>query len=151
MKTRLIYAMVLTMVVFAFIGCSKDDANSNEKEALKVTVSSSSDFTNDLSDVSVLVGTYDSNGKPMQWTVNGESGTDGQDLYTVNKEYFYGGKTAVLQSLPNYLTASVTISAFSITVPFSVTYKVEQGNTIKVEKTVEIKPGASPLVVQLSY
>ncbi|MDR6737634.1 MULTISPECIES: hypothetical protein [unclassified Sphingobacterium] len=154
MKMKLMYAVVLALVTFAFVGCSKDDDNtmpSENKGALKVTVTTSSSFTVDGGDVSVSCGSAGSDAKPQTWTVNGTAGTTGQVLYSVEKEYFQGGKTAILESPANYLTASVNISAFTIKQPFTLTYKVEQGGKVIVEKSQEIKSGVTPVSVSLSY
>jgi hypothetical protein len=153
-KMKLMYAMVLALVTFAFVGCSKDDDNtvpSENKGALKVTVTASSSFTVDGGDVSVSCGSAGGDAKPQTWTVNGAAGTTGQVLYSVEKEYFQGGKTAVLESPANYLTASVNISAFTIKQPFTLTYKVEQGGKVIVEKSQEIKSGVTPISVSLTY
>ena len=153
MKMKLMYAIVLALVTFAFVGCSKDDDStpSENKEALKVTVTTSSAFNIDGGEISVSGGSADASGKPQVWTVNGTAGTAGQVLYSVNKEYFQGGKTAVLVSPSNYLTASVHISAFTIKQPFTFTYKVEQGNKVIVEKTEEVKTDATPITIALNY
>ena len=145
--------LLLTLIV-GFISCSKDsdDKQPNElKDALKVTVTSSSAFVNDDSDIRVSVATHDNKANPMKWVVNGVDGTDGQVLYTVSKEYFYGGKTAVLESKSGYLTASINISAFAITKPFTITYKVEKGGKIMTQKTEAINPNTTPFTLALNY
>ena len=80
---------------------------------------------------------------------NGVEETDGQVQYSVSKEYFYGGKTAVLQSKSGYLIASITISAFAMKSPFTLTYKVEKGSKDMVEKTETINPGATAFTLAL--
>lgn len=153
MKIRALGITFLMFVFAVFVGCSKDDVggSTNTKEALKVTVTSSSTFTNDNSQMTVSVGATDAKGNAMKWVVNGANGVDGQVLYILNSEYFYGGKTAVLQSQPNYTNASITISGFSMTVPYTITYKVEQGNKVITEKTQSIQPSATAFSVNLSY
>ncbi|MCA5006227.1 hypothetical protein [Sphingobacterium bovistauri] len=151
---RLFSTIFLFTVLLGITSCSKDSDDSSpvdSKEALKVTVTSSSTFTNDNSDIRVSVGASDSNGKFMKWVVNGANGTDGQVLYNVSKEYFYGGKTAVLQSPSGYLTANINISAFAISAPFTLTYKVEKGNKVVVEKTESITPGGTAFTLALNY
>lgn len=154
MKIKSMYLMVLTLVTLAFVGCSKDDDNTvptDNKGALKVTVTTSSSFSVDGGEVSVSCGSMGGDAKPQTWTVNGAAGTVGQVLYSVEKEYFQAGKTAVLESPANYLTASVNISAFTIKQPFTLTYKVEQGGKVIVEKSQEIKSGVTPVSVSLTY
>ena len=130
MKMSLLNSVLIVFVLVLFMGCSKDDndgSSMESKAALKVTVTSSSTFVNDNSDIRVSVSTHDNKANPMKWVVNGVDGTDGQVLYGVSKEYFYGGKTAVMQSMSGYLVATVQISAFAISNPFTITYKVEKG------------------------
>ncbi|MGJ1386581.1 hypothetical protein ACR782_10300 [Sphingobacterium spiritivorum] len=152
MKMKAMYLMVVALVMVAFVGCSdKDDpAPSGNKEALKVTVTSSSAFTTDGSEIRVSVGSHDGK-NPQTWKVNGADGSPGQVIYMVNSEYFVGGKTAVLQSPSNYMTASINISAFSIKQPFTITYKIEQGGKVLVEKTEEVKTGATPITAVFNY
>jgi hypothetical protein len=154
MKMKLFYPMLLVFATVLFVGCSKDDDKSpstSSKEALKVTVTTSSAYSTDGSEMRVSVSSSDSKGNHMKWVVNGVDGTEGQVLYDVNKEYFQGGKTAILQSQPNYLRALVTIAAFSTKTPFSLTYKIEQGNKVIVEKTEAINVNATPVSVSLTY
>jgi hypothetical protein len=146
--------MLLVFATVLFVGCSKDDDKSpstSSKEALKVTVTTSSAYSTDGSEMRVSVSSSDSKGNHMKWVVNGVDGTEGQVLYDVNKEYFQGGKTAILQSQPNYLRALVTIAAFSTKTGFSLTYKIEQGNKVIVEKTEAINVNATPVSVSLTY
>mgnify|MGYP006385496671 FL=1 len=146
--------ILLFTVLIGAISCSKDSDSgqpSDNKEALKVTVTSSSSFTNDNSDIRVAVSSHDNKANPMKWVVNGVNGTDGQVLYSVSKEYFYGGKTAVLQSPSGYLTSSINISAFAITNAFTLTYKIEKGNKVLVEKTETINPSGTPFTLALNY
>lgn len=151
---KLLSTIFLFTVLLGVTSCSKDSDNpssGDSKEALKVTVTSSSAFTSDNSDIRVSVSAIDGSSNPMKWVVNGANGTDGQVLYNVSKEYFYGGKTAVLQSPSGYLTASINIAAFSITTPFTLTYKVEKGNKVVAEKTESITPGGTPFSIALNY
>lgn len=116
-----------------------------------MNITSSTAFVNDNSDIGVPVSAYDSKTNAMKWIVNGAEETDGQVQYSVSKEYFYGGKTAVLQSKSGYLTASITISAFAMKSPFTLTYKVEKGSKVMVEKTETINPSATAFTLALHY
>jgi len=152
MKMKLMYAVVLALVTFAFVGCSKDDETnlSSDKGALKVTVTAK-DYTGEGgSTMSVLVSGSNAQ-NPTLWKVNGVAGTSGQSMYDLNKEYFASGKTAVFESSSPYLAATVTISAAAYSKPFTLVYKVEQGGKVIVDQTKEILPNTTPTVISLQY
>lgn len=157
MKIKSMYAMLLAVMTLAFAGCSKDDDNGpatdpvEVKGALKVTVTTSSSFDAANSEVSVSGSSSDANGKFQSWKVNGDAGPAGQILHTVDKEYFQGGATAILISPDTYLTASVNISAFTIDQDFTLSYKIEQGDKVLVDKTVEVKQQATPISLAFTY
>lgn len=153
MKMKLMYAVVLALVTFAFVGCSKDDDNtmpSENKGALKVTVTAQGYTGEDGSTMSAQV--IGSNGQnPTLWKVNGVAGTSGQSIYDLNKEYFAGGKTAIFESSSSYLAATVTISAAAYSKPFTLVYKIEQGGKVIVDQTKEILPNTTPTVLSFQY
>ncbi|MNK50136.1 hypothetical protein D3C87_690090 [compost metagenome] len=151
-KIKLMYAVVLALVTFAFVGCSKDDDTTptSDKGALKVTVTAQGYTGEDGSTMSAQV--IGSNGQnPTLWKVNGVAGTSGQSIYDLNKEYFAGGKTAIFESSSSYLAASVTISAAAYSKPFTLVYKIEQGGKVIVDQTKEILPNTTPTVLSFQY
>lgn len=151
------YAFLLAFVVINFVGCSKDNDTSTtpivEKGALKVTVTTSASYNQDGGQNYIKVGTSAANNKGVfqKWKINNVDGSDGQVLYSIEGAYFNGGKTAVLETGANYLTANINLSAFANTKPFLISYKIEQGGKTIVEKTVDIKLGESAWSLSFNY
>ncbi|MFD2741919.1 MULTISPECIES: beta-barrel fold lipoprotein [Sphingobacterium] len=151
MKNKLVAAIVVALVTFAFVGCSKDDDNpTSDKGVLKVTVTAEGYTGEGGSTMSAQVIGSSAQG-PTLWKVNGAAGTSGQSIYDLNKEYFAGGKTATFESTSSYLAASVTISAAAFTQPFKLVYKIEQGGRVIVEQTKDILPDTTPTVLSFQY
>lgn len=154
MKIKWMYALILAFVTMSFVGCSKDDNTtpSENKGVLKVTVTPSSDYVaEDGSTMSVSVNGANTTGVSTLWKVNGADGTTGQNNYSVPKEYFKGGKTAILETQSSYSFASVQIAAHAYSKSFKLNYKIEQGGKVVVEKVVDVNVGATPTVLMFSY
>lgn len=151
MKMKLMYAVVLALVTFAFVGCSKDnDPMPTSKDSLKVTVTAKGYTGEGGSTMTAKVMGSDTKG-PTLWKVNGTAGVSGQAAYDLNAEYFAGGKTAVFESSSPYIAASVTIAAAAYSKPFTVVYKIEQGGKVVVEQSKDITPGTTPTVLSFQY
>lgn len=153
MKNKLMYAMVLALLTFAFVGCSKDKDNDpmpTSKDSLKVTVTAKGYTGEGGSTMTVKVMGSDTKG-PTLWKVNGTAGVSGQAVYDLNKEYFAGGKTAVFESSSPYVAATVTIGATAYLKPFTLVYKIEQGGKVVVEQSKDITPDATPTVLSFQY
>ncbi|PVH26456.1 hypothetical protein [Sphingobacterium corticibacter] len=150
MKNKWVAAIVLALVTFAFVGCSKDDETSSDKGMLKVTVTAEGYTGEEGSTMSAQVIGSSGQG-PTLWKVNGAAGTSGQSIYDLNREYFAGGKTATFESSSSYLAASVTISAKAYAQPFKLVYKIEQGGQVIVEQTKDILPNTTTTVLSFQY
>lgn len=153
MKMKLMYAVILALVTFAFVGCSKDDDNtpSDGKGRVKLTVTTSSSFDKAKgANIQVSVGSHDGNANPQKWKINGQE-LAAKTVYIYSEDDFQGGKTYTFESVDSYLGASAQITALTTGTAYTLTYKIEEGGKVHDEGTVEVKSGNSPVSLPWTF
>lgn len=152
MKMKLMYAMVLTLVAFAFIGCSKDDdpkpVNFKDHD-ITATITVSKEFKkaeNDKFDVSI--SGMKTNSVFVDWNVNGVKVTD--DIVRLGTDDFNGGKTVIFKSLEKFQVGDLTIGGFEFgATPYTVTWKIEDNGKVVEEGSKVIVKDADPQFLKI--
>ncbi|WP_293947048.1 MULTISPECIES: hypothetical protein [unclassified Sphingobacterium] len=152
MKMKLMYAMVLALVTFAFVGCSKDDDPKpvNFKDHnVTATISLSKEFKkaeNDYFNLTITGGKE--NGTFVDWDINGTKVTD--DIIKLGTDDFDGGKTIVLKSLEKFQIGSLNFGGFEFgSTPYTVTWKVEDNGKVVDEGSKVIVKDADPQFLKM--
>jgi hypothetical protein len=145
-----IYALMLLAGVSLFSwGCKKDKDNPSEKgKKAKITISVSNTFSKaDGDNFDLSVTGVNAQGEYVDWKIDGQ--TEKGTVILIGGDYVNGGKdNMIVESIQNFEVGSVTISGYNITGdPITVSYKIEVNGNVKDEKTVVMKTGDDPFVV----
>jgi len=139
MKKILYSAIVFTSFVMA--SCSSDDGGSSSQvsEVVRFTVNVSNSYnTEDHHDVLVGFGGADATGKAIDLKVNGELKTN-QLVVAIGPESFNITSTYVFETIGNYELVNVPLKGFCLSdTSFTISYKIEKGSKIIIDKTQEI-------------
>ncbi len=130
-----ILTLVVALVTFIFIGCSKDDNGDPKKGVVKVTISTSETFSAvDGNSVDLSVGAFNSAGDFLDMKINGEISSGVKVLHRKHDSDFNGGKTYVFETVGDYTQVQINVAAFCIAGPFVLKYKIEQGDKVVEDK-----------------
>lgn len=138
-KTMLATMLIVSAVLF--LGCSKDDDNGGEsKGVVKLTITSSSSFNaSNGNSITGGMSSSDASSNFLAIKINGEQTDASVVSHTRTGVDFNGGRTYVFETIGNYNTVVINVVGSCIDEnPYTLTYKIEQGNDIIAENTLAI-------------
>lgn len=149
---KLMYAVILALVTFAFVGCSKDDDPKPvtfKDHNVTATISLSKEFKKAESDYfNLTISGGKENGTFVDWDINGTKVTD--DIIKLGTDDFDGGKTIVLKSLEKFQFGSLSFGGFEFgSTPYTVTWKIEDNGKVIDEGSKVIVKDADPQFLKM--
>ncbi|ANH82488.1 hypothetical protein A8C56_17280 [Niabella ginsenosidivorans] len=143
-KTSFLLA-VATSGILLFNSCSKNKDTTPANKHVKATITLTSEFKKAEGDYfSVTISGNDQNAHFTDWNVNGVKKT-GVSV-EVGTDDFNGGKTIVLESLSDVFSGGIEFGGFeNANTPFTVSWKIEVGNTVKDEGSEKIVKNQDPV------